>query len=158
MPLYDFTQNSGTVVMVPGFVRRPRNRYWGGDITGPPEGTIVMQMVASTQTIFEPTVTTGPVSVVLPLVTSTQTVFDPTVTQDAPTAAAVQLEGGADFLLLESNDKLLVESGSASPLTALSIIGTLGADDIFYVVDDPGGTPLSRKVTAATLTTFILSL
>jgi hypothetical protein len=39
-------------------------------------------------------------------------------------------------------------------LTALSAIGTLGDDDIFYVVDDPGGTPLSRKVTAANLAAY----
>jgi len=39
-------------------------------------------------------------------------------------------------------------------LTALSAIGTLGDDDLFYVVVDPGGSPLSRKVTAANLAAY----
>lgn len=40
-------------------------------------------------------------------------------------------------------------------LTALSAIGTLGNDDLFYVVDDPGGTPLSRKATGTQLKTYL---
>ena len=41
-------------------------------------------------------------------------------------------------------------------LTALSAIGTLGNDDLFYVVDDPGGTPLSRKATGLVLKAYVL--
>lgn len=40
-------------------------------------------------------------------------------------------------------------------LTALSAIGTLGDDDLFYVVDDPGGSPASAKATGATLKTYL---
>jgi pyruvate carboxylase len=41
-------------------------------------------------------------------------------------------------------------------LTALSDIGAaLASTDIFYVVDDPGGSPLSRKATFARITAFI---
>lgn len=39
-------------------------------------------------------------------------------------------------------------------LTALSAIGTLGDDDYFYVVDDPAGTPLSRRVAASVVKTY----
>ena len=41
-------------------------------------------------------------------------------------------------------------------VTALTAIGTLGTDDLFYVVDDPGGTPLSRKATGSQVRTFAL--
>lgn len=39
-------------------------------------------------------------------------------------------------------------------LTALTDITTLGNDDYFYVVDDPAGTPVSRRVTALVLKTY----
>lgn len=41
-------------------------------------------------------------------------------------------------------------------LTALNEIGAaLVSTDIFYVVDDPGGTPLSRKATMSRVTAFV---
>jgi hypothetical protein len=41
-------------------------------------------------------------------------------------------------------------------LTALNEIGAaLASTDIFYVVDDPGGTPLSRKSTISRIPTFV---
>ena len=39
----------------------------------------------------------------------------------------------------------------ASKLTALTNLAVPGTDDIFYVVDDPGGSPLSRKATLGSL-------
>lgn len=39
-------------------------------------------------------------------------------------------------------------------LTALSAITALTADDLLYVVDDPGGTPASKKITAANAKLF----
>ena len=41
-----------------------------------------------------------------------------------------------------------------SKLTALSATTSITDDDIFYLVDDPAGTPTSKKITAATLKTF----
>lgn len=43
-------------------------------------------------------------------------------------------------------------------LTALTAIGTPTTDDLLYMVDDPGGTPLSRKMTIAQLQTLIVTL
>lgn len=43
-----------------------------------------------------------------------------------------------------------------SKLTALNEIGAaLAATDIFYVVDDPGGSPLSRKCTISRIQTYV---
>lgn len=36
---------------------------------------------------------------------------------------------------------------AAAKLTGLSAITTVSADDLIYAVDDPGGTPASKKVT-----------
>ena len=36
-------------------------------------------------------------------------------------------------------------------LTALTAIVNAGGDEIIYIVDDPGGTPVSRKITVANL-------
>ena len=41
-------------------------------------------------------------------------------------------------------------------LTALSAIGSVTAEDLLYIVDDPSGTPVSRKVTLQTMTTAYL--
>jgi hypothetical protein len=41
-------------------------------------------------------------------------------------------------------------------LTALTAIGTVSAADILYIVDDPAGSPLSRKVTVQSLVTAII--
>lgn len=39
-------------------------------------------------------------------------------------------------------------------VTALDALTTVTADDLFLVVDDPAGTPTSKKVTAANLATY----
>jgi len=39
-------------------------------------------------------------------------------------------------------------------VTALDALASVSADDVFLVVDDPGGTPTSKKVTAANLATY----
>lgn len=40
-------------------------------------------------------------------------------------------------------------------LTALSATTSLSTDDLLYVVDDPGGTPASKKITAANVKIFM---
>lgn len=39
-------------------------------------------------------------------------------------------------------------------VTALDALASVSADDLFLVVDDPAGTPTSKKVTAANLATY----
>jgi hypothetical protein len=41
--------------------------------------------------------------------------------------------------------------GADTALTALSELATLTTDDLFYAVDDPGGTPAQKKITAANI-------
>ncbi len=43
-------------------------------------------------------------------------------------------------------------------LTALTALTTLTGDDLLYAVDDAGGTPASRKVTAAVVRSYIDSI
>jgi archaellum component FlaG (FlaF/FlaG flagellin family) len=40
-------------------------------------------------------------------------------------------------------------------LTNLSAISAIADEDLFYVVDDPGGTPVSNKATASQVKTYI---
>jgi hypothetical protein len=40
-------------------------------------------------------------------------------------------------------------------VTALDAVTTVAADDLLLIVDDPSGTPTSKKVTAANLRTYI---
>lgn len=42
-------------------------------------------------------------------------------------------------------------------LTALTALTTLTGDDLFYAVDDPAGTPVQRKVTAAVVRQYIFN-
>src|SRR5687768_1603631 len=41
--------------------------------------------------------------------------------------------------------------GADTALTALDAITSLSVDDLLYAVDDPGGTPVSKKITAANI-------
>lgn len=77
----------------------------------------------------------------------------------ASAAISLLLEsGGADELLLETGDKLLLESGiAAAKLTELTA-AALSTDDLVYVVDDPAGTPASRKSTVSALVAYLLSV
>jgi hypothetical protein len=43
-------------------------------------------------------------------------------------------------------------------LTGLTAITTISTDDNIYIVDDPGGTPVSRKATMTQLNAYLLSL
>ena len=73
-----------------------------------------------------------------------------------PVAPHLLLQSGTDTLLLETGDRLLVESGVSAALTALTA-ATLTTDDLFYLVDDPGGTPVSLRITAANLLVYLLA-
>lgn len=42
-------------------------------------------------------------------------------------------------------------------LSGLTAITTVTTDDLFYVVDDPAGTPTSKKITAANLKAYIIN-
>jgi hypothetical protein len=41
--------------------------------------------------------------------------------------------------------------------TALTPLAAASDDDVFYVVDDPGGTPVSKKITLAALRTSLFN-
>ena len=76
-----------------------------------------------------------------------------------PGPTSVRVEGGGySSILLETDDRLLVESGVGHPTSALPMSTTITADDLFYIVDDPSGTPTSMKVTAADLQTYLLAV
>jgi hypothetical protein len=45
----------------------------------------------------------------------------------------------------------------SSKVSNLTDIGTITSDDLLYIVDDPSGTPASRKATVAELETAIIS-
>ena len=48
--------------------------------------------------------------------------------------------------------KLAENAGADSKVTALTELATVADDaDIFYVIDDPGGTPTSKKITRANI-------
>jgi hypothetical protein len=49
---------------------------------------------------------------------------------------------------------LLLESGTDTKVSALSAV-TITDDDVFYIVDAPGGTPASKKITAANLAIYL---
>lgn len=38
-----------------------------------------------------------------------------------------------------------------SKVSDLTLLAAMGGDELLYVVDDPGGTPLDRKMTLSTL-------
>lgn len=42
-------------------------------------------------------------------------------------------------------------------ITALTALTTLSDDDLFVVVDDPSGTPTSKKITAANVTSGLVA-
>lgn len=65
----------------------------------------------------------------------------------AATGALLQ-EPSGDALLLETGgtDEIRLESGSSSDLTDLTELSVPDLADMIYVVDDPAGTPLSRKM------------
>lgn len=42
-------------------------------------------------------------------------------------------------------------------VTSLSALTSISVDDLFYVVDDPAGTPASKKATAATVANFLIA-
>lgn len=65
---------------------------------------------------------------------------------------ALLQEGGAGALLLESGGLLLVESGVASPISALTSAGALTGDELLAVVQ--GGA--TRKLTLDDLTAWLV--
>lgn len=42
-------------------------------------------------------------------------------------------------------------------ITQLDALTTVAADDVLLIVDDPSGTPTSKKVTAANLKTYVIT-
>lgn len=46
---------------------------------------------------------------------------------------------------------------ASSKVSDLTVLAAFDGTEILYIVDDPGGTPLDRKVTAAALKTYIMS-
>jgi parallel beta-helix repeat protein len=65
------------------------------------------------------------------------------ITTAASTTLAITLSGSGAFI--------------TSTITALPAATAVTADDLFVVVDSPGGTPVSQKATAAQLASFVVA-